>query len=110
MDALSFLRADHQSVLGMFEVLDGASTGTGATESGLETMVANLLIAKSQHEAIEEQLFWPAVRTPRSDRIRCGRVGQALWAHFARSSACIEARHARRVPQVTERNGSRAGP
>jgi hypothetical protein len=26
MDALSFLRADHQSVLGMFEVLDGAST------------------------------------------------------------------------------------
>lgn len=62
MDALSYLRADHQSVLGMFEVLDGASTGTGAVESGLETMVTNLVIAESQHEAIEEQLFWPAVR------------------------------------------------
>ena len=62
MDALSFLRADHQSVLGMFEALDGASTGTGAVESGLETMVTNLVIAESQHEAIEEQWFWPAVR------------------------------------------------
>lgn len=27
MDALSFLRADHESVLGMFEALDGAPTG-----------------------------------------------------------------------------------
>lgn len=62
MDALSFLRADHESVLGMFEVLDGAPKGTGAVESGLQTMVTNLVIAESQHEAIEEQLFWPAVR------------------------------------------------
>lgn len=62
MDALSFLRADHESVLGMFEVLDGAPRGTGAVESGLATMVTNLVIAESQHEAIEEQLFWPAVR------------------------------------------------
>lgn len=61
MDALSFLRADHQSVLGMFDVLDGASARTGAG-GGLETMVTNLVIAESQHEAIEEQLFWPAVR------------------------------------------------
>lgn len=63
MDALSFLRADHQSVLGMFEVLDGAPQGTGAVASGLATMVTNLVIAESQHEAIEEQWFWPAVRT-----------------------------------------------
>ena len=62
MDALAFLRADHQSVLGMFEVLDGAPTGTGAVRSGLDTMVTNLVIAESQHEAIEEQWFWPAVR------------------------------------------------
>lgn len=62
MDALSFLRADHESVLGMFEVLDGAPKGTGAVESGLATMVTNLVIAESQHEAVEEQLFWPAVR------------------------------------------------
>jgi hypothetical protein len=62
MDALTFLREDHKSVLGMLEVLDGASTGSGAQRSGLQTMVTNLVIAESQHEAIEEQFFWPAVR------------------------------------------------
>ncbi|KLI10045.1 hemerythrin domain-containing protein [Mycolicibacterium senegalense] len=62
MDALTFLRQDHKSVLGMLEVLDGAPTGPGAQESGLATMVTNLVIAESQHEAIEEQLFWPMVR------------------------------------------------
>ncbi|KAA0108762.1 hemerythrin domain-containing protein [Mycolicibacterium sp. P9-22] len=62
MDALTFLRQDHKSVLGMLEVLDGASAETGAATSGLRTMVTNLVIAESQHEAIEEQFFWPAVR------------------------------------------------
>ena len=62
MDALTFLREDHKSVLGMLEVLDGAPQGTGAASSGLRTMVTNLVIAESQHEAIEEQHFWPAVR------------------------------------------------
>jgi hemerythrin-like domain-containing protein len=67
MDALTFLRQDHKSVLGMLEVLDGAPTGSGATSSGLETMVTNLVIAESQHEAIEEQIFWPAVREALDD-------------------------------------------
>lgn len=67
MDALTFLRGDHQSVLGMMEVLAGAPTGDGAQQSGLETMVINLVIAESQHEAIEEQLFWPAVRAALGD-------------------------------------------
>src|SRR5215218_4204732 len=62
MDALTFLRQDHKSVLGMFEVLDDAPSGDGAISSGLSTMVTNLVIAESQHEAIEEQFFWPAVR------------------------------------------------
>lgn len=62
MDALAFLREDHKSVLGMLEVLDGAPTGSGAHSSGLQTMVTNLIIAESQHEAVEEQFFWPAVR------------------------------------------------
>lgn len=62
MDALTFLRLDHKSVLGMLEVLDGAPEGNGAAASGLRTMVTNLVIAESQHEAIEEQFFWPAVR------------------------------------------------
>src|SRR5690349_24750727 len=63
MDALTFLREDHKSVLGMLEVLDGAPAGGGAVSSGLRTMVTNLVIAGSQHEAIEEQYFWPAVRS-----------------------------------------------
>ncbi|KWX57017.1 hemerythrin domain-containing protein [Mycobacterium sp. NAZ190054] len=62
MDALTFLRADHKSVLGLLEVLDGASPGSAAQVSGLKTMVMNLVIAESQHEAIEQQFFWPAVR------------------------------------------------
>lgn len=67
MDALKFLREDHKSVLGMLEVLDGAPTGDGAQRSGLGTMVTNLVIAESQHEAIEEQFFWPAVRDALED-------------------------------------------
>ncbi|SPM29556.1 hemerythrin domain-containing protein [Mycobacterium terramassiliense] len=62
MDAITFLRHDHKSVLGLFESLDGAPSNEGAASSGLETMVNNLIIAESQHEAIEEQFFWPAVR------------------------------------------------
>jgi hemerythrin-like domain-containing protein len=62
MDALTFLREDHESVLGMLEVLDDAPSGAGAQASGLDTMVTNLVIAESKHEAIEQQFFWPAVR------------------------------------------------
>jgi hemerythrin-like domain-containing protein len=62
VDALTFLRGQHKSVLGMLEVLEGAPTGEGAHTSGLETMVENLVIAESRHEAIEQQWFWPAVR------------------------------------------------
>lgn len=67
MDALTFLRQDHKSVLGLLETLDGAPSGSGAEASGLETMVNNLIIAESQHEAIEEQFFWPAVRAALDD-------------------------------------------
>lgn len=69
MDALTFLRQDHKSVLGLFETLDGAPSGSGAEASGLETMVNNLIIAESQHEAIEEQYFWPAVRDALGDAL-----------------------------------------
>jgi hypothetical protein len=46
----------------MLEVLDGARSGSGAQVSGLAAMVANLVIAGSQHEAIEGQWLWLAVR------------------------------------------------
>src|ERR1700722_7744097 len=67
MDALTFLRQDHKSVLGMLEVLDEAPSGSGAQASGLQTLGTNLVIAESQHEAIEEQHFWPAVRAALED-------------------------------------------
>jgi hemerythrin-like domain-containing protein len=67
MDAVTFLREDHKSVLGMLEALDGAPSGSGAQSSGLGTMVTNLVIAESQHEAIEQQFFWPAVRDALDD-------------------------------------------
>lgn len=69
MDAITFLRQDHQSVLGLLETLDGAPSGSGAEASGLETVVNNLIIAESQHEAIEEQFFWPAVRDAIGDGV-----------------------------------------
>jgi hemerythrin-like domain-containing protein len=74
MDAITFLRQDHKSVLGLLETLDGAPSGPGAQASGLETVVNNLIIAESQHEAIEEQFFWPAVREAIGD----GLVDKAL--------------------------------
>jgi len=67
MDAISFLRQDHKSVLGLLEVLDGALSDSGSQLSGLAAMVTNLVIAESQHEAIEEQWFWPAVRRALDD-------------------------------------------
>ena len=69
MDAITFLRQDHKGVLGLFESLDGAPSGSGAEASGLETVVNNLIIAESQHEAIEEQFFWPAVRKAIGDAL-----------------------------------------
>lgn len=67
MDAITFLRQDHKSVLGLLETLDGAPTGEGAERSGLQTVVNNLVIAESQHEAIQEQFFCPAVRQALDD-------------------------------------------
>ncbi|WP_063057616.1 hemerythrin domain-containing protein [Nocardia sienata] len=62
MDALTFLRADHESVLGMIESLE---RGRGTSETELRNrghLATSLVIAASQHEAVEEQFFWPAVR------------------------------------------------
>ncbi|MGY2031242.1 hemerythrin domain-containing protein [Nocardia gipuzkoensis] len=62
MDALTFLRTDHQSVLGMLESLE---RGRGSGEAEVRArgdMVTTLVIAESQHEAVEEQFFWPEIR------------------------------------------------
>ncbi|WP_299557766.1 hemerythrin domain-containing protein [uncultured Mycolicibacterium sp.] len=74
MDALTFLRQDHEAVLGMLEVLEDAPARPGPATEGLDTLVTNLVIAESRHEAIEEQLFWPEVRRALDD-------GDALADH-----------------------------
>ncbi len=80
MDALTFLREDHKSVLGMLEVLDGAPGGTGAASSGLKTMVTNLVIAESQHEAIEEQYLLACGARCAGERRRARRQGGGAGA------------------------------
>jgi hemerythrin-like domain-containing protein len=78
MDAITLLREDHQKVLAMFDRLeDGPSVLTGADDEQLRArgeLVTELIVAESQHEAVEEQFFWPAVRDALPD-------GDALADH-----------------------------
>src|ERR1700742_3096870 len=105
MDALTFLRADHQSVLGMLEVLDGAPQGSGALGSGLDTLVTNLVIAKSRPERSEDNgcgrqcamhsmtaTSWLTKRPPRNRPARCC---YNAWRTAARA-----------IPTITMRCGS----
>jgi hemerythrin-like domain-containing protein len=66
MDAIEFLRADHVRVLDMLTRLEqGSPAGTSAVaddKSVRRDLVTELVIAESQHEAVEEEYFWPAVR------------------------------------------------
>ena len=55
-DAIELLRCDHDETRRLLSALE---TGPALADSGL---VAQLVIAESGHEAIEEQYFWPLVR------------------------------------------------
>src|SRR6185437_3677473 len=65
-DAFEVLRADHATVEQMLAALEnspGYSEGAGSTVLGARREVAQRLVMdSSQHEAAEEQYFWPAVR------------------------------------------------
>lgn len=66
MDAITFLRADHDEVLAMLRRLETSPTAAGAPEDdqvrARKALVTELVMAESRHEAVEEQLFWPMVR------------------------------------------------
>jgi hemerythrin-like domain-containing protein len=66
MDAIEFLRNDHENVLGMMRRLEESPTAVpGSSDDVAETrhrMATELVVAESQHEAVEEQFFWPTVR------------------------------------------------
>lgn len=65
-DAFEVLRADHATVEQMLAALEnspGYSAGAGSTVLAARREVAQRLVMdSSQHEAAEEQYFWPAVR------------------------------------------------
>lgn len=61
MDAIEFLRADHRSVLAMLQALETPSAGASAG-ADRRNQAVEMVIAESQHESIEESLFWPQVR------------------------------------------------
>lgn len=65
-DVIVVLTRDHNEVKGMLSSLEsGPSAATGATPEQLEerkTLVQDLIIELSKHEAAEEQYLWPTVR------------------------------------------------
>lgn len=64
MDAISYLKGDHEEVLAMLARLEQQPVDTTVTPADLEgrrTLVTDLVIAESRHEAVEEEYFWPAV-------------------------------------------------
>ena len=62
MNPLDMLRADHESVLGMLELLDAPPGDSAESLAKRKELATTLVMAESQHEAIEEELFWPAFR------------------------------------------------
>ncbi len=63
MDAIELLRADHQKVLAMLAELENPPAMANPDQlRARKELVTELVIAESQHEAVEEQYFWPMVR------------------------------------------------
>jgi hypothetical protein len=60
-DALAVLADDHHHVLELLDRLAGGAVGSQDAER--RTVAQQLAIAESKHEAIEEQCFWPLVRS-----------------------------------------------
>ena len=56
-DAIELLRYDHDEIRRLLSALED-----GQAEAALGGLAAQLVIAESGHEAIEEQYFWPLVR------------------------------------------------
>jgi hemerythrin-like domain-containing protein len=86
MDAIELLREDHDKVLAMLSRLEAAPTVAAGTDEKLldarNELVTEIVIAESQHEAVEEQYFWPMVRkeVPEGDRLAGHAVDQETAA------------------------------
>jgi hemerythrin-like domain-containing protein len=85
-DAFDILGTDHREVKQMLTDLEsGPTNGSGATETQLRArkeLAEKLVIESSKHEAVEEQYFWPVVRSqvPDGDRLADHAIGQETEA------------------------------
>ena len=76
------LSQDHHEVEGMLAELEkGPTAASGAAEDQLalrKKMVEQLVIEESKHEAVEEMVFWPAVRerVPDGERLASTAIEQ----------------------------------
>jgi hypothetical protein len=80
LDALTFLRQDHKSVLGTLEVLEDAWSGSGAQFTGLDTMVKRIHQTRPRAHRVQAGCRVPAVRSCGGQR----GVGQARRESRAR--------------------------
>jgi hypothetical protein len=83
VDALTFLRQDHDRVLAMLDELEQvleASQGDARALGPHKALVRSLLVVESEHEALEDRYFWPVVRAHVTD-------GEALAARAATQEA-----------------------
>jgi hemerythrin superfamily protein len=82
------LRKDHEEVKRVLTELEaGPTAASGATADQLqlrERLVEQLIIEESKHEAVEEEYFWPAVRThvPDGDRLADQAIEQEQKAKY----------------------------
>ncbi|MEY2446123.1 MAG: hypothetical protein QOE00_2703, partial [Ilumatobacteraceae bacterium] len=76
MDAIALLKADHDAVAAKFDSFE--KLGDRALKAKA-TIVADVVKALSVHAAIEEEVFYPAVRERMSDQE--GEVLEALEEH-----------------------------
>jgi len=78
-DVFQVLKQDHDEVKAMLAELEsGPKASTGATPAQLafrKQAVDALIIEQSQHEAAEQQHFWPAMKQLGSDGLRVAELG-----------------------------------
>ena len=85
MDAISLLKSDHQSVKRLFRAFEQAGERARATKAKTAKAIVREL---SQHAAIEEQVFYPAVRQEVSDI--SDQVLESLEEHHVVKWLCSE--------------------
>ncbi len=64
VDAITLLTEDHDNVKAMFEQYEGLGERANATKKKLATQICQEL---TKHTAIEEEIFYPAVRAATKD-------------------------------------------